>query len=84
MSEYNITNIDGVAFVLPRFESVGKVVRVGRFAIMGNLAFDRFGIGFQFLEAGIYFEVGPVWFGFCHISRQQAAFDRLEKALSDD
>lgn len=68
----------GVCFVLPAFESVGTARKVGRFAIFLNVALDRWGVGVQFLEAGLLVQIGPAYLGICHIKRQLRHYDRLE------
>ncbi len=73
---------DGLVIMLPKYESVGAVKRLGRFMIFANAALDRFGIGFQILEAGIILQIGPFYFGICHIARQEKAFDRLDAHLA--
>lgn len=65
----------GLVIMLPKYESAGKVRRVGPFMAFINAGIDRFGIGFQILEAGLIVQIGPLYFGICHIVRQSAAFD---------
>lgn len=76
---YEIGKADGVAFVLPKYESIGWPVRVGRFMLFVNVSADRFSIGFQLLEAGLIIAIGPVYFGACLIEQQEAAFVRLNE-----
>lgn len=79
-----IVRVDGVAFVLPKYESMGRGFKVGPLAAFINLSFDRFGVGVQVLEAGLMFQIGPIYFGACHIARQRDAFDRLSLLSSKE
>jgi hypothetical protein len=65
----------GLVIVLPKYESTGSVRRLGPFMVFVNVAFDRFGVGYQILKAGVIIQAGPVYFGICHIENQGAAFD---------
>lgn len=69
---------DGLAIVLPKYESIGAVKRVWGLMVFANVSLCRFGVGFQILEAGVILELGPFYFGICHITKQGAAFDRLD------
>jgi hypothetical protein len=65
----------GLVIVLPKYESVGSVRRLGPFMVFINAAIDRFGLGIQILEAGFVIHIGPLYGGICHIQKQTDAFD---------
>ena len=79
MSDY-IERKAGLVIVLPRYESAGSVKRIGPVMVFVNAAIDRFGVGYQILKAGIIIQIGPFYFGVCHIKKQGEAFDQ-EAAL---
>ena len=71
--------VDGVAVILPKFETLGYAKKLGRFMFVANLRLDAFGVSFQILDAGILFEIGPVWFAFAHIQRTNDHYASLER-----
>ncbi len=84
MKNFDIKQIDGIAFVLPKYDRLGRFVKIGQFAIFVNASICDIHIGFTILEAGVIIHIGPVFFGICHIKKQLAAFERLDKLIQCD
>ncbi|WP_370171392.1 hypothetical protein [Sphingobium abikonense] len=69
--------IDGVCFVLPKYEGAPLwAKKLGCFGIGFNLRWSSFNIGVDVLEAGFLVAFGPCYLWIAHIERQQRAFAR--------